>query len=172
MTLINLVFPKKTKRSHDQHILLAKMQFSDGEIPIKSVIISAICMWKSSNVVRITLLPHIFLQYQFGHTFPYFFKTLKNLIVSLTTIVFRCQNLWIVSHFPESIDVSAGCKKSLTCTGCSEVSLLARVNSPRSLPQTSQYPGNILSQHQNTQLVQLFPSWYRQRRWVAKSDGE
>ena len=62
---------------------------------------------KGLNIGRISLSANIF-SYYFGHTFPHFSETLKNLFFSLTTIHFQCQKLCILSHLSESFDVPAG----------------------------------------------------------------
>ena len=48
--------------------------------------------------------------------------------------------------------------QSLTCISCLVMLLLDMALIPQSSPQTSQYPGNILSPHQSTQLAQLYHS--------------
>ena len=63
-------------------------------------------MWKSLNIVKITLSP--FFNTKLATHFLISFKLLKNLIFPLTTIVKTYQELLIVSHLSESIDVPAG----------------------------------------------------------------
>ena len=64
---------------------------------------------KNLNIVRISLSANIFSWYYFGHTFLYFFETIKKLIFSFTTIHFQCHKLWILLHLSESFDVHVGC---------------------------------------------------------------
>ena len=81
-------------------------------------------LWKSSNVVWITLLSNIFLQYQFGETFPDFFQALKNGIFTLTIIVKTgqrycriCQNRLMFLHgvIARSASLSENTKSSCVC---------------------------------------------------------
>ena len=111
MALINTDFQSKQKSHMINHYLWAKMQFSDGEVPTKSVIIRAILIYfeKVPIYFKSPYFKIIICNISFD-TFPNFFQTFQN-------IVKTCQKLLIVLHLSELYDVPAGCIRKELWTG-------------------------------------------------------